>query len=59
MLLGSAVTAVYARSRDWTIAVPVSALAGGIGVALAVGALAGLYPRPAPPGSPRRRRSAA
>jgi putative ABC transport system permease protein len=44
VLLGSAVTAGYARSRDWTVAVPVTALAGGIGVALAVGALAGLYP---------------
>lgn len=44
VVLGSAVTATYAASRDWTVAVPVTALAGGIGVALAVGALAGLYP---------------
>ena len=44
ILLGSAVTAGYAASRDWTVAVPATALAGGIGVALAVGALAGLYP---------------
>jgi putative ABC transport system permease protein len=44
VLLGSAVTAGYATSRDWTVAVPITALAGGVGVALAVGALAGLYP---------------
>lgn len=44
VLLGSAVTAGYATSRDWTVAVPVTALAGGVAVALAVGALAGLYP---------------
>ena len=44
VLLGSAVTAGYASSRGWTVAVPMGALAGGIGVALAVGALAGLYP---------------
>ena len=44
ILLGSAVTAGYAASRDWTVSVPAAALAGGIGVALAVGALAGLYP---------------
>jgi putative ABC transport system permease protein len=44
VLLGSAVTAGYASSRDWSVAVPLPALAGGILVALAVGALAGLYP---------------
>ncbi|MBA2280813.1 MAG: ABC transporter permease [Acidimicrobiia bacterium] len=42
--LGAAVTAGYAASRDWTVAVPMVALGGGVGVALAVGALAGLYP---------------
>lgn len=44
VVLGSAVTAAYASSRDWSVAVPTTALAGGIAVALAVGALAGLYP---------------
>jgi putative ABC transport system permease protein len=44
VVLGAAVTAGYAASRDWTLAVPMAALAGGVGVALAVGALAGLYP---------------
>ena len=44
VLLGSLVTAGYAASRDWSVAVPAPALAGGIAVALAVGALAGIYP---------------
>lgn len=44
ILLGSIVTAGYATSRSWTIAVPAGALGAGVGVALAVGALAGLYP---------------
>ncbi len=42
--LGSAVTAAYATSRGWQLAVPVAALAGGVGAALLVGGLAGLYP---------------
>jgi putative ABC transport system permease protein len=42
--LGSAVTAAYAHGRGWTVSVPVAALAGGVVVALALGALAGLYP---------------
>ena len=42
--LGTAVTAAYASHRSWTLAVPVPALAGGVGIALAVGAIAGLYP---------------
>jgi putative ABC transport system permease protein len=41
---GSTVTAVYAHSRGWTISVPVAALAGGVLAALALGAVAGLYP---------------
>ena len=44
VVLGAAVTAGYAASRDWTVAVPLTALGGGIAVALAVGAIAGLYP---------------
>lgn len=44
ILLGVAVTTGYARSQGWTVAVPAAALAGGVGLALAVGALAGLYP---------------
>jgi hypothetical protein len=40
----AAVTAAYASWRGWTVAIPAGALAGGVGVALAVGAHAGLYP---------------
>jgi len=42
--LGSAVTALYATRQGWVVAVPVPALAAGVGVALVVGAVAGLYP---------------
>ena len=44
VVLGAIVTAAYASSREWSVAVPVGALAGGVLVALAVGGLAGLYP---------------
>ncbi|WP_028058681.1 ABC transporter permease [Candidatus Solirubrobacter pratensis] len=43
-LLGAAVTLGYARSEGWTASLPAVALVGGVGVAAAVGALAGLYP---------------
>jgi putative ABC transport system permease protein len=42
--LGSAVTVAYATSRDWPAVVPPLALAAGVGAALAIGAVAGLYP---------------
>jgi putative ABC transport system permease protein len=35
---------VYARSRGWALALPTTAVAGGVGAALVIGALAGLYP---------------
>jgi putative ABC transport system permease protein len=44
VLLGAAVTGGYAASRGWTLAVPLVALAGGGAAALAIGALAGIYP---------------
>jgi putative ABC transport system permease protein len=44
ILLGTAVTAGYAANRDWRLAVPIPALAGGVVIALLVGAVAGLYP---------------
>jgi putative ABC transport system permease protein len=51
-LLGGAVgvgagvlaTAIYAETRGWAVVVPVVAWAGGIGAALLIGALAGLFP---------------
>jgi putative ABC transport system permease protein len=42
--LGAAATAGYASSQDWIVVVPVLSVAGAIAIALALGALAGLYP---------------
>jgi putative ABC transport system permease protein len=42
--LGAAATAGYASSQGWIVVVPVLAVAGGVALALALGALAGLYP---------------
>jgi putative ABC transport system permease protein len=44
LALGAAVTAAYAAGRGWTVVVPGPALAGGLLAALAIGAVAGLYP---------------
>jgi putative ABC transport system permease protein len=44
IVVGSLVTAAYASTRGWTAVVPPQALAGGVGAALAIGAVAGLYP---------------
>ena len=44
VLLGALVTGGYAAVRGWTVAVPVLAVVAGVGVALLVGALAGIYP---------------
>jgi putative ABC transport system permease protein len=38
------VTAGYALNQGWQVVVPLSGVAGGVGVALALGAVAGLYP---------------
>ena len=43
-LLGAAVTWGYAATRDWPTTLPAWVLIGGVGITLAVGALAGLYP---------------
>jgi len=42
--LGAGATAVYASTQGWSVVVPVAAVAGGVSIALALGALAGLYP---------------
>jgi len=44
VLLGAVVTGGYAAVRGWTIAVPILAVVAGVGIALLVGAVAGLYP---------------
>ena len=42
--LGGTVAAAYASSRGWEVVVPPVVLAGGVLAAVAVGAVAGLYP---------------
>jgi putative ABC transport system permease protein len=43
-VIGIAATAIYAASQHWTVQIPALALYGGIGAALVIGAIAGLYP---------------
>ncbi len=42
--LGAAITWVYAQRQGWTIDIPLEGLAAGVAAALAIGAVAGLYP---------------
>ncbi|MEM7143037.1 MAG: ABC transporter permease [Actinomycetota bacterium] len=42
--LGAAVTAGYARVQEWDVVIPVEAAVGGFAAAIAIGAVAGLYP---------------
>jgi putative ABC transport system permease protein len=44
VVLGAAVTAVYAAGRGWSVVVPTPAIAGGLLATLAIGTVAGLYP---------------
>jgi putative ABC transport system permease protein len=44
LVLGAGITAAYAVSQGWPIAVPLVALAGGLGATLLIGGIAGLYP---------------
>ncbi len=44
VVLGAAVTAGFAATRSGALVVPPVALVGGVGAAMAIGALAGLYP---------------
>jgi len=44
VVVGFAVTAVYAVVQNWPTVVPLWAVLGGIGATLAIGAIAGLYP---------------
>jgi putative ABC transport system permease protein len=41
---GAFATAIYANAKNWAIVIPALAWAGGLGAALAIGALAGLLP---------------
>jgi putative ABC transport system permease protein len=42
--LGAAATAGYASAQGWSLVIPVLAVGGAVALALALGALAGLYP---------------
>jgi putative ABC transport system permease protein len=44
VLLGVAVTAVYAGTQHWPIVVPAWAMLGGLAATLLIGGIAGLYP---------------
>ncbi|MGO9488261.1 MAG: ABC transporter permease [Solirubrobacteraceae bacterium] len=44
ILLGAAATAGYASFEGWSVVVPALSVAGGVTIALLLGALAGLYP---------------
>jgi putative ABC transport system permease protein len=44
VVLGIAVTTVYATTRSWPSVVPAWAMAGGVSATLLIGAIAGLYP---------------
>jgi len=43
-VLGALAVTIYAAIRNWRTSVPAGVLAGAVGIALAVGALGGLYP---------------
>jgi len=42
--LGAIVTAAYAGAQEWAVVVPALGVAAGVGAALLIGAIAGLYP---------------
>jgi putative ABC transport system permease protein len=44
VVTGALVTAIYASAKDWAVVIPAVAWGGGIGAALAIGAIAGLLP---------------
>jgi len=44
VLFGIVVAAAYANIKGWATLVPPAALIGGIGAALLIGGIAGLYP---------------
>jgi putative ABC transport system permease protein len=43
-VIGGVATAIYALTQHWAVQIPALALYGGVGAALAIGAVAGLYP---------------
>ena len=43
-VIGVLATASYAMSQHWSVVLPPVALSGGLGAAIGIGAVAGLYP---------------
>jgi len=43
-IIGAVATVIYAVSQHWSVQIPAVALYGGLGAALVIGAVAGLYP---------------
>jgi putative ABC transport system permease protein len=43
-VIGAAATIIYAVSQHWSVQIPAVAFYGGLGAAIAIGAIAGLYP---------------
>jgi putative ABC transport system permease protein len=43
-LLGAGFAGLYARAQGWPLVLPVAGIAAGVGAALLIGAIAGLYP---------------
>jgi putative ABC transport system permease protein len=43
-IIGAVATVIYAASQRWLVQIPAVAFCGGLGAALIIGALAGLYP---------------
>ncbi|HJY55116.1 MAG TPA: ABC transporter permease [Streptosporangiaceae bacterium] len=43
-IIGAAATVIYAVSQHWSVQIPAVALYGGLGAALVIGTIAGLYP---------------
>ena len=43
-VIGGIATALYALIQHWSVQIPAQALYGGVGAALIIGAIAGLYP---------------
>jgi putative ABC transport system permease protein len=41
---GTLATTIYASTKDWAVVIPTTAWGGGIGAAIAIGAIAGLFP---------------
>jgi putative ABC transport system permease protein len=44
VLAGALATAIYAHTKGWSVVIPAEAWAGGLGAAVLIGALAGLWP---------------